>query len=276
MALQAKTNSNFWSTLWKQASQSMMLEVKFAPIMGQAIRLAYTAQAAATQSQADKFEKLAIINFSMFGVAMVTAAITPDKTLPGEKTAEQDAAGTLDETNLDDKNMEMQQPKTTQNIDDDSDVEETADASGKVKAEEIEDNAAAKKVVANKTKKGFGKKAKGLPTYVGGKVKKGLTWGRDKLNQGLQASMGFAALSGGFTGLQEKRYDTKPAEQQGIEGQEQALNKESESYSGFYAKAFSRSNDLGQGCQQNIDYAMSILKSAVDAITQAIAAMFRA
>lgn len=90
-----------------------------------------------------------------------------------------------------------------------------------------------------------------------------------------QAGQTMQMLAHGSTSIVESQYQSKQAEKQQEEGQAQALNKESEQYAQFYGQSFSRSEDLRQGGQQNIDYAMNILKSAVDTITQTVTSMFR-
>jgi hypothetical protein len=251
LCLQAKTNSNFWSTLWKQASQSMMMEVKFAPIIGDAINAAYQAQAAATQSQAEQSRTDGIISLCMFGGSMVMAAYMEgtDEENPLNQDDESiaDVNKTAQANNAPANNLE-----TAQN-----NVNNEATQADNKASEAWEQRA---KRYWNKFKQGMSRGQKRVTSYLGNAMK---------------MTMMFSMLNDGVTKLNDAKYQAQQASYQSQEGGCQALSKESEQYAQFYGQDFSREEDLRQGNQQNIDYAMNILKSAADSITQTITAMFR-
>lgn len=262
MALQAKSNSNFWSTLWNQASEGMNLEVKFAPIIGNAINSSYMAQSAATQAQADMAKEDGLINLFMFGGAMFMGAVS-------EVTSEADDAA-------DPKN-----PNTLAKLGDDDDENErlSSDSSGNpaeqtVRQEEQTENDVTETInKENKSWKGRATRTGKIVKDVGGKAYKRLG---NIFGKGMQYSMSMDALNRGITGyFVDSKYQNLKAVNEAYEGQAQALSKESEQYAQFYGQSFSRSEDLRNGAQQNIDYVMNILKSAADTISQTVTSMFQ-
>lgn len=253
MALQAKTNSNFWNTLWKQASQSMMMQVKFAPIIGEAIAKAYDAQAAATTQQAAKSRTDGLSNLlGTFGGSLVMGGIFQYKELS-------EAAGALE-------TVETTAPTVAK------DVVKPAVLDG----EEAVNPLVTKEEIAE-TVNGNGESLMDglMRRWDSLDLKKGIKILGDGLKKGMESAMLAGAAGQGMSGLLGSQYETEMAKQQRLEGQDQATSKEAEQYSQFYNQAFSRSEDLRQGGQQNIDYAMNILKSAADTITQTVTSMFR-
>jgi hypothetical protein len=263
MALQAKTNSNFWSTLWKQASESMMMEVKFAPIIGSAIKSAYTAQSQATMAQANMAKEDGMINLFMFGGSMLFGVISEAN----------DAAGAGEDANLEDetKNTENDAP-TSPNSQEDEGIEQELDSEGRAtNTEEQQVNRESNR--EESTWKNRLKRTSKFIKDVGSRSYQRLG---GALGKGMQYAMGAQMLSQGITGwFVDSKYKAQQADKEQEEGQAQALSKEAEQYSQFYGQAFSRSDTLTQGVQQNIDYAMNILKSAADTITSTVTSMFR-
>jgi len=249
MALQAKTNSNFWSSLWKQASQSMMMEVKFAPIIGDAIRSQYEAEAAATRSQAEQAKQEGIASIMAFsgGVLMAGYMEYNDEASPGK-------SGDEVEQENETKQPGSSQTNQTQTSKTDADIDK----------------------MINKQEETWQERAK----RVGGKIKSGLTKGQKRfsslIGKALQTTTMANMLSDGITkvGITSK-YQAQQAMYQAEQGACQALSQEAQQYSQFYGQDFSREEDLRQGVSQNIDYAMNILKSAADSITQTITSLFR-
>lgn len=277
MALQAKSNSNFWKLTWNQASESMMAEVNFAPVIAGAIEDSYKAQAAATQAQADSAETSGIINICAFGGAMVMGGVEGYKSAVKEEG--QEAIRVAQET------------------------ESSADGaagSGKTEAEDADAGAAASGVTAdtaeetvtdtedgattaqqgdNQTRQTSDETYKGRKKWKDiimdkmGKVTKRagpiLKTGFDRYQQAFYATQGFNSL------FVDAHYKTIEATQQGLQGQAQALSKEGEMVAQFYGQSFSRLDELARGAQANLDYAMKILESAASTITQTVTSMFR-
>ncbi|MCH9626868.1 MAG: hypothetical protein S4CHLAM2_04990 [Chlamydiales bacterium] len=260
MALQAKSNSNFWSTMWKQASTSMMMQVKFAPVIAKAIKCSYEAQAQSTQAQATSARLTGTINLVMFGATVVIGTYMGLRDETGESGPSQNDAKATEETaqaGADAQSAELEESGNNEKIAEQRQNDELAD---EVRAQETNGKKAQIKGAFKKMQEIGGKGPKLLSTI---------------LTKFSHVSSGMTMLANGGSSLVDAQYKSIQSEKQEEEGQAQALNKESEQYAQFYGQSFSRSEDLRQGGQQNIDYAMNILKSSVDTITQTITSMFR-
>lgn len=253
---QAKTNSNFWSIVWKQASQSMMLEVKFAPVIGDAIKASYTAQSEATSAEASMSYWDGFINITSFAGAVGLGAF--------EETMEAFKEG---------KN-------TVSEIDDETDEDAT-------KSNGI-DGEAKKDVEANKTlnddsnkmldkeAKAYKQRAKSGGNQAWSKYKKFQKYLSGFLMKANNKAILMQGFSAGTSGLMKSQYQSQISIYQMQQGTEDAIQKQVMQYTQFYGEAFKREEDLRQGAQQQgIDNAMNILKTEVDTITQAVTAMFR-
>ncbi|MCC5832229.1 MAG: hypothetical protein JJU12_04210 [Chlamydiales bacterium] len=271
MALQAKTNSNFWSTLWKQSSESMQMEVEFAPIIGDAIKDTYNAMADATKTDADCEFANGWTNLSTFAGGAIAGGISEYK----ENSALEDSdINTKNETDTDDalKNA----PKSSiSELDQEREVEMEEIVNQPEKQNErnlVNERERAKSIEKpswSKRPKTFfnvgGKKVQNRQKMIGG------WW--EKSSKQIQT---MSVLSQGVNSLTvQAPKKTQKAMYERQQGQAQALNKEAEQYAQFYGQSFSRSDTMAQGTQQNIDYAMNILKSAADTITQTVTSMFR-
>lgn len=249
LCLQAKSNSNFWSTLWKQASQSMMMEVKFAPIIGNAIKSQYDAQSAATQSQSDQAKNEGGISLAMFGVGCAMAAYSEFKDPENPLNQDEDSITSKDETMT---------PKT--------DAEATATERTNQQTDKL----------VSENDKSWADRAKRVGKWILDKGKAGQKRFSNLLTKGSQQIMMMQMLSDGTTKFfVTSKYQAQQALYQSQEGGSAAVSKEAEQYSQFYGQDFSRSEDLRQGSQQLLDYGMNILKSTADSITQTSTSMFR-
>lgn len=248
MALQAKSNSNFWSTMWKQTSESMQMEVKFAPIIGQAITNAYTAQSLATTAQATQSHEDGLINLVMFGGAILMAGVMEFK------------GGGSNEEKLPDQNETIA-------------INETDNA--ELGDQNLEGDNNARRLVNNQ-EPAWKTRGKRILSFLKDIGKSGQKRMIGIFGKAMQSAMAFEMATKGITGYWvDSKYQGEQAKQQALEGQAQALSKESEQYSQFYGQSFSRSDQMTNAGQQNIDYAMNILKSAADTITGTVTAMFR-
>lgn len=254
LALQAKTNSNFWSTLWQQASQSMEMQVEFAPIVGAAIQSQYNAQSAATSAQATQSETDAFISFGMFGTSMLMAGYM-EYSEPGENTTPTDESPANEN--------ETDEPGGTN-------PESPESLSGE--AEQVDSNA--DKVITDEDES-FRSRASKTFNWAKGKLQAGQKTVTSFLGKGLQTTQMFSMLSQASTGMNDAKYQSRQAAQQGLEGQAAATSQEAQMYSQFYGQDFSRMEDLRQGSGQNLDYAMNILLQASNSITQTDTSMFR-
>lgn len=247
LALQAKTNSNFWSTMWKQASMSMMTQVKFAPIIAEAIIDQYDAQSNATDAQASQAMFSGITNLGAFVMTLGLAYNIPDAvdtpTNPEGPPVEAQTEGPAPDESA---------PGT-----EDAALEEQADG------------------ITNKTDPTGSQRLDATKDEAGAVMKRGGTWMGKYTQKFLQVVQGTAMMSQASTGFSDSHYQGVQAAQQKIEGQAAAVSKESEQYAQFFGQDFSRDEDLRQGSGQNIDYAMNILQQAANTITQTVTSMFR-
>jgi hypothetical protein len=256
LCLQAKSNSNFWSNLWKQASASMLMEVKFAPIIGEAIVSAYQSQSLATKAQSDQARADGILNLSMFGISMVSGLLMELRE-PSIESPNDPTKGFKNETN------EKELPKTTPS------------SLSTLEREETELDSQTDKII-NDTEKSYKNRAMKTLSHHSGKLDKVKNFLSGWLTQGSKTAQTFGMLSQGIQGFFiDSKYTADQAAFQAQEGQAQAVSKEAEQYAQYYGQDFSRSEDLRQGSSQNIDYAMNILQQAANSITQTVTSMFR-
>jgi hypothetical protein len=68
---------------------------------------------------------------------------------------------------------------------------------------------------------------------------------------------------------------SKQAAFQKQEGGARAIEAKAREYAGFMGQIATREGDLTRGASDGVDYALNILKSAADSITQTVTSMFR-
>ncbi len=254
LALQAKTNSNFWSTLWQQASQSMQMQVSFAPIVGSAIKSQYQAQSDATLEQSAMQRTDGIINLCMFGGAMVMGAVAEFQD-PAEVTNPEDPAAEFEE--------EENAPSA---------AEDAAEENPVTEEQQLDRDTDQVLNDENKANESRGSKA---GQFVKSRMGVGQARLSAYLGRGMQMMQGAQMLSSGSTALNDSTHQAQIAVYQAQEGQCAAVSQEGQIYSQFYGQDFSRNEDLRQGSGQMIDYAMNILQQAANSITQTVTSMFR-
>lgn len=257
MALQAKSNSNFWKTQWQQASQSMMMQVKFAPIIGNAVKAQYQAQADATKAQADESKWNGIIFAGSFVMCVGGAGIAVGKEA-------MDATNSVAEDELGNAENEGEAAAGAGDLNNAGDDLEAENADNQVQQGQVEEqvnneNASRWKNTLKWLKDGASKGGKRFSEWMGKSV------------QGAQLAQMQAQAS---TNLVSNKYQNIQAQQQGIQGQQASLDKMSEQYAQFYGQNFSRNEDLRNSAQQNIDTAMNTLSQAANAITSTVTQMF--
>lgn len=250
---QARMNTKYWSTLWKQASESMQMEVDFAPLIADSIKSAYTAQSMATQAQANQSKEDGIINLTMFSGAMLMSvyAEATDEENPLNKPNDESAVtNETDAEPVEGEEEELNEQES--NL-----IEESIDKSGE---------------------SGVSFKDRMTKLFSEGKDK--YTIGQRRLasflDRGMKSTMMMSMLSQGLTGyFVDSKYQGQQSVYQGQEGQCQALSKLGEQYSQYYGQSFSRTEDLRQGVSQNFDYLLNILKGVADSVSQTVESMFR-
>lgn len=270
LALQAKTNSNFWSTLWQQASQSMMMEVKFAPIIGNAINGAYQAQSAATANQADQSWQEGVSSMITFALSVGVSTYADVKDPENPLNQDKDDIDNVDETA---KNPSANTPSSLAN---DEDIE-MDDLDEESKTAQQQNANTQQKAEADETREEkFSERGKRYLNNTKSAWELGQKRFVSILGRGMQTAQMFMMASDGITKFFiTSPHQAKQALYQSQEGGLQAISKEAEQYAQFYGQDFSREEDLRQGAGQNIDYGMNILKSSADNITQTVNSMFR-
>ncbi len=243
LALQAKSNSNFWQTLWKQAGDSMQIQVDFAPIVGDAIKGQYLQQSKATMAQADQAFNDAFISLGMFALTAVTAGAME------YSDALEDVGPTDDGTEF--EMEEISQPKQ--------------------EPTELDNDAAE---VTNNSETNQSRLEKELGNFKG-KAMPALKAAVSFMQRGLLVSQLTGMISQFGTGMNGSQYMKIQAAAQKLEGEKAAASQEGQMYSQFYSQDFSRMEELRQGSSQNIDNAMNILQQAANTITQTTTSMFR-
>ena len=242
LALQAKSNSNFWQTLWKQAGESMRIQVGFAPIIREAIENQYLNQSQATKAQANQSETDAWISLGMFALTAGTAKV-----------------------------MECQE--TAEDIGPKDKAIETQKETDPLKSTETQLDRDAETVMndTNTNKPSIKRDA----PHCAAKSKPALKKALSLLKRGLEVAQLTDMISKFSTGLNDSKYQQTQSDCQLQEGKQAAASQEGQMYSQFYGQDFSRMEELRQGSSQNIDTAMNILQQAANTITQTSTSMFR-
>jgi hypothetical protein len=243
LCLQAKMNSNFWSTAWKQASESMMMQVKFAPVIGDAIKGSYDAQSQATRAQADQSLWEGVINIGMFVATMGVASY-----------------------------MELKEPTETIPKDPAKVLQEAGEPLGNAAANDAENLELEQ--LGQQQQDGLGKAGK-IADAVKNKGNEGQKRFTSLMAQAAQQAQVFSFAEKGASALNANKYQTLQADAQGREGQLQALSNMAEQYAQFYGQDFSRTEDLRQGAGQEIGNILRMLNDAANMITQTTNSMFR-
>lgn len=266
MAMQAKTNSNSWKTFFDQSFQSMMQSVKMAPVIGNAIKNSFDAQANSKLAQASMSETEAIISLSSFALTIGGTAFAEFKEA---KTAgdeiKNDGIAAKDETVAATNDTVT---RTTSDAENNRSMSADASPGGtNMQNTTKEELLKAEEALGNKRTsrlKAIMENSKKAQTKLG-------TFFRNA--SGIAQTMTMA--NQGALAINNSQGQTKQAYYSKEEGKAQAFSKQAESYQQFYNQSVSRTDALTQGSQQNVDYAMNILKSAADTITQTTTAMFR-
>lgn len=248
LALQAKSNSNFWSTMWEQATASMNLSIALAPTIANAVKDNWNAQAQATEQEANQ-----ATGDGWFAVGATTLSVLMGG-YGAWKAGGEEAAGAADDAGL----------TKTPNDAASSSTLASADAENQL-------NQAVKETDTTTT---------GQIKRWGLGVKANLGKGTKGLFTALEKTAGYGqAFMASSQGMAQLTIDapakTEIAIQQRAAGAADALSKVSEQYSQYYNQNFSREEDLRQGSSQNIDFILNVLKSASDQVTQVSIGMFR-
>lgn len=257
LALQAKSNSNFWSTLFKQSFSSMMAQVKMAPITAEAVKSQYNAQSQATQAQANQALWTGVINLGAFALTCGLGAYQEFS----EGASETEAAA---------QDVPSSATKDVEEEVTESATEETQEAADQTKqANQDADEVANKEI----------NKGQSTTKKLFQAVKDGAKKGGNRISQWLgkttQVAQATSMLKEGMVATVTKKFQDDQAFWQGQEGQAASLSKVSESYANYYGQNNQRQTQMWEGAQQNIDYAMNILKGVSDGITQTVVSMFR-
>ncbi len=247
LILQAKSNSNFWSTVWKQASQSMELSVSQAKIMAQAIVDSANQQSAATQAEADMAQKDGIAGFTT-GLLCLGMGLYGSFTDPAEKAAD---AGVTNET--DEAASTMQKDAVKAENSSEKEINETIN----------KENTASSK--AQRFFKSFNSwRERGM---------KGLMKAFEKAAAAGQTFMPLSQASSQL--FVDSPAKTAIAQMQKAKGAADALEKQAEQFAQYYNQDFQRVEGLRESSQQNLNEALQVLQKASDGLTAVVNRMFQ-
>jgi hypothetical protein len=251
LALQAKSNSQYWSTLWKQGTTSMNQAVALAPMIYHQVTQSYNTQADQTRLEASSAKYQAIAKGVTAGLMIGIGAMSA-YSLSNEEP--KNPASQFKNQTEDDDDITGAGSKENSALNDD--VRAIQDANNSTDEEPKITDKASRSINQGRFLKGLGFLFKAL----------------EKAQGGIQL---VNALGGAAESAIDSHFKSKIADKQQLVGQFEATSKELEQYSQYYNQSFQRSEDLRGGSQNNIDTAMQILKSIADTLTQTTQSMFR-
>jgi hypothetical protein len=258
--LQLQNSSRLRATWWKQSFESMTMQVKFAPIIGQAIINAANDEANALYAQAAQSEGDGRTQFIAFSGALLGGALMEYRQ-PTEGATNSIKSGiTAEGEGGEELNSEI-----------------TKKATNALGVDTKALNEAAEEEVNNGESKSWGGRAKRIGRLLvskyetlNGKVVPWLTKSMNMAQAGQQLSNG---INGWFIDAPHQR---EQAYYKGQEGQQQALSKEGEAFQQYWNQSNGRETELGQGAQQFIDSLVNSWQSMSNRITDANARLFSA
>lgn len=298
MVLQAKSNEDFFSSLWQEASASMAMEAKLAPIVAKATLNAGLAQADATKAQASESLASGITNICLFGATMVAG---------GVMTAMEPGAGAADDAEKEGTTQALKQ--TAEDSPDDTggitgEISDGVDNEGGTNQEAIQDatqDATKQKAKAGETITAATNKTETETSNIAQENLDAVEEGRqngaqaaaknamDKVGKGakeagpilktmqncMQVGMTLSMLGQGITGITGFVYKSRQAayEKEGAEWQ--AISKMGDVQIQIMGQAFGRAEGMSQQAQQNVNSALQILEGMVQTITQTVNSGFQ-
>ncbi|MFN0064793.1 MAG: hypothetical protein ACKVOH_01000 [Chlamydiales bacterium] len=260
LILQAKSNSQVWQTLWKASGEMMDMTLNMAQVSADNTKNQWQAQANATRQQADQAKEDGIVNLCMFGASMVMGAFDPtpaeEPKGPGETLGKDGLA----------------EPKPAEGRGGEEGAGtgslEGDEAPTRAEADLTRDETQSQEGGARQTAK-QGKSALRRGTeFLQKKV-------MSRLSSGMKYAQGMSMASQAICGLaiDNPKLSAKAGYEQQA-GQYQSAAEIAKGFGEYYNQSFSRTEEVRQGANQNLEYAMQVLKSASDAATQASNSLF--
>ena len=236
LLLQAKKDSNFWSTMWKMATMSMQMQVELAPLAGKAIQAQFTAQSTATLTESERNNSNGMtIGMGAGGTIAKEAysAYTEPKSVPKAPAVEYDPENSPDANPL----SAQENP-----------VLETTDSTWD-----------------------FGKMwecTKSTATLIG----KGAYDTVDGASEMAKKTSAFTKI---MVDLTDAKFHDQQQSFQNIQRMAAATAQSTQVFANFFGQNFSKMEEFRQGCGQNLTSAMNILQQATNSISQSATSMFR-
>ncbi len=292
MISQAKCSSNFWSTLWNNASSEMRAQINLAPIIADATINAFNEQKTATMAQADEAEASGWINITAFAGGMLVGGVSGYKAADEEagqaskkfvsntdeeatvapvdaaETDTQAAAAASDDNTIADATS---QDADQAQADESTSARETAEGERR-DAREIENRD------GNDESSGSAYQKRASAAFDKGKdvMQKVPKYGGKTLGEAFTRALSIQQASGAVVSLTvTSPQRTIEANAQGKQGVFQAQEKELEQYAQFYGQSFSRSNELTQSAEQSFKNALDLMNGAVQQVTQTSISMLQ-
>ena len=293
MVLQAKSNQDFFKSLWQGASEAMNMEAELAPVVAKATLQAGLAQAAQSKAEGSKALIEGVVSLTTF-VASVGFGIGMGMAASAGAEGTEDVAN----TGLDVKNLTKDASETDETISGaGEDVAATAGTDGSAAANTADPEAVAEadSDAAAAGRKGL-EKAETKGAEETDAIEKKTTKGAEKaalsrmaaakkavkemhpalkgLIEATNASMLMNGLSQGINGIVTYVYSNRIAAYQIKAAEWQAVEKMGDIQVQFFGQAFGRAEGMSQQAQQNINTALQLLEGMVSAITQTVTSGF--
>lgn len=255
LALQAKSNSQYWSNLWQQATTSMNQAVALAPMIYTQVTQSYQEQSNQTQDEANSAFAQGMTNSVTAGLSILIGGMA------GASMASDEPKNPASQF----KNQ----------LEDDTD--ESVGASASKNKEIAQDDEEAIQNLNKNTKTDSDVKVtdKMSRSMNSGRFMKGLSKVFEALQKAQAGIQIVQSMGGAANNFIDNHYKSDIASIQIKIGQYEGLSKELEQFASYYQSSFQRAEDLRSGSQNNIDTAMQILKSIADTMTQTTQSMFR-
>lgn len=295
LVLVANVQSQGWKTFWQMGNENINTSLQMSVAEADQTEQQYKMQASATKTQASQMKQDGLMEFGTFAVCAVMGAF-------GGPAEEQQKAPTDDPAEITNDTVtpaRIDEPPATASsatpTPEDINGADEPPANNPVEQEQVaarNDTIQDDQVEGQRqTERVNEEAAQAEKTSKWGAIRKWAVNAKEQLfAAGSKVSSLTTRIFGngwkyaqfitpGATGFQHLTIDapllSKKAGFEGLQGQFAAGATIARAYGDYNHNIFGRTEEIRQGASQNIDYAMQILKSASDSITQAVSSMAR-
>lgn len=298
LVLVANVQSQGWKTFWQMGNENINASLQMSVAEADQTQQQYKMQAAATKTQASQMKQDGFMEFGTFAMCAVMGAFGG----PAEeeqKAPSDDPAQVTNDTVTPARIVEPETSTSSATTPEDINGADTPPQNTEVQAEPVaarNDNVEENRVEGDRATERVNEQAAeaekpSMLKRAGNYVSNAASSAKEKLGAALsKVSSTTTRMFGngfkysqfatpGMTGMQHLTVDapllSKKAGYEGMQGQFAAGATMARGYGEYNNQIFNRTEDIRQGASQNVDYAMQILKSASDSITQAVSSMAR-